>query len=125
MEMAVFTEDSETTIDESDAESALDFFKGGFLSVKDLVMDLDEYGNVSVHILSNEYGYLRGSDSASRFGEIQDEPNEFTQAVSKASKTADVVVILLTRSTFEDIMAKQWSDLPTNAKEEYLVSWCI
>lgn len=123
MQIAVFTEGSRTTTDESDAESALDFFQGGFLSVKDLATNLDEYGDTSVHILSNEYGYLRGSDSVSQFSEIQDGANEFSQAISKASKTADVVVILLTRSTFEDTVANQWRDLSTNAKEGSI--WCL
>ncbi len=123
MEIAVFTEGSRTTIGDSAAESALDLFQGMFLPVKDIAMNLDEYGDVSVHILSDEYGYLRGSDPVSRVSEIQDGVYEFSQSISKVSKTADVVVILLTRSTFEETVATQWIDLSTNAKERSI--WCL
>lgn len=125
MDIEIFTEGSGTTANRDDVDSVLDFFEGGFLPVKDLATDLDEYGNVTVHILSNEYGYVRGSDTVTDLDETSpiDRDQRFSQAVLRASETADIVVILLTKSTFEDIVGNQWDEIVSNAQKPSI--WCF
>lgn len=125
MDIEVFTEGSGTTANREDVEFILDFFEGGFLPVKDLYEDLSEYGDVAVHILSDEYGYVQGSDSVSNLEQIsaQDENHRFSQAIHEASQMADVVVILLTQSTFEDTVGDQWEEIVANAQRSSI--WCL
>jgi len=127
MQIELFTEDSGTTAEKDSVERVSDFFRGGFLPIKDLSSELAPYGDVSVHILSEKYGYIRGSDpttglSASdhaRSGAIQD----FLKAITKASRTADVIVILLTESAFEETVVGQWDTLVSNTRSNSI--WCI
>lgn len=72
MKIEIFTEDSGTTAEKADAEQVMDFFKGGFLPVKDLATELSSYGDVTVHILSEEYGYLRGAYSTTELESDKD-----------------------------------------------------
>jgi hypothetical protein len=125
MEIAIFTEGSSTTADESDVKYIEDFFRGGFLSIKSLSKELVPYGNVSIHIHSDRYGYVHGSDSPTELSDTNDtEPTcEFFKAISEASRTSDVVIILLTRSLFNEMVTEQWEALVTNAKSNSI--WCI
>lgn len=125
MDIEIFTEGSRTTTDRDDVEFVLDFFEGAFLPVKDLAKDLDDYGDVTIHILSDEYGYIQGSDTVTNLDETsaQDENQQFTQALLQASETADVVVILLTQSTFENTVGDQWDGIVSNAQKSSV--WCF
>ena len=127
MQIEVFTEDSGTTGEKANVEQVEDFFRGGFLPIKDLSSELASYGDVSVHILSEEYGYLKGSDSTIELS-TSDEDNanairRFSEEISEASRTADVIVILLTKSVFEETVTEQWDTLVSNTKSDSI--WCI
>lgn len=63
MEIQIFTVGSNTTTNRSDVEHVKDFFKRSFLAVSGLADDLREHGDVSINIISDGYGYLRGTDS--------------------------------------------------------------
>jgi hypothetical protein len=127
MQIEIFTEDSGTTADEGSVEQVENFFRGGFLPIKDLSTELSPYGDVSIHILSEEYGYLRGSDSTSELkptgGDGTEAARDFSEALSEASQTADVIVILLTKPVFEETVTKQWEALVSNTKPSTI--WCI
>ena len=119
MKIEIFTEGSGTTADRDDVETVLDFFEGGFLPVRDLAMDLEEHGNTTIHVLSDEFGYVRGSDGVTTLSDsnTQDEVQQFSQAILQASHSADVLVILLTKSTFDETVSKQWSEMLSNVNE--------
>jgi len=125
MKIEVFTEGSGTTANRDDVEFVSDFFQGSFLPVKDLSKDLGDYGDVTVHILSDKYGYVQGSDTVSNLDQIntQNENHQFSQAILRASQMADVVVILLTQSTFENTVDNQWKDIVSNAQKSSV--WCL
>ena len=127
MQIEIFTEDSGTTADEGSVEQVENFFRGGFLPIKDLSTELSLYGDVSIHILSEEYGYLQGSDSTSELkpsgGDGTEAARYFSDALSEASQTADVIVILLTKSVFEETVTEQWDALVSNTKPNTI--WCI
>lgn len=125
MEIEIFTEGSGTTANLESVEQVKDYFKGNFLPVNDLADEIDRVGEVTIHILSNEHGYLLGSDHASKLkcSNIDRTEEEFRQSLLHSSSTADVVVILLTTPTFRDIVTAQWDDLVSNANQASI--WCI
>lgn len=57
MQIEIFTEDSGTTTDSLSGPCVEGYFKGQFRSVNDLSTELASFGNVSIHIISEEYGY--------------------------------------------------------------------
>jgi len=124
MQIEVFTEGSGTTRDPSEVRSYINLFEGGFLSVKTLCQATEEYGEVQLHILSDEYGYIRGDESP--------EPNivspthtieDFTDALFSAARNADAIVVLLTSETFREVVATHWDSLVSESKGVEI--WCI
>ncbi len=124
MQIDIFTEDSGTTDSES-VEQVKEYFKGGFLPVVDLANKIGQAGDVTIHILSGEYGYLLGSDDVSELESSDDgrSKGEFERSLLQASSTADIIVILLTTSAFEETVTSQWDDLVSNADQDSI--WCL
>lgn len=48
---------------------------------------------------------------------------DFSQAIYRASQTADVVVLLLTKSKFDETVTEQWEELVSNTNSNSI--WCI
>lgn len=124
MKSVIFTEGSSTTAQSTEAKQIRDYFRGGFLSVASLEEDLSRYGETELHILSDQYGYLRGNQYAS---EITDSPSSgvesFREALHSEVGEADVIVILLTKSTFESVVKQSWQTLASEAQSGSI--WCI
>jgi len=127
MQIEIFTEDSETTAERGSVDQVEDFFRGSFLAIKDLATELSFYGDVSTHILSEEYGYLQGSDSTVKLRTFDrggaNATRNFSEAIFEASRTGDVIVILLTKSVFEETVTEQWETLVSNTKSNSI--WCF
>jgi len=125
MKVEIFTEGSRTTADPESVDRVKDYFKGNFLPVNDLANEISQAGDVTIHILSNEHGYLLNSDDPSELesGREIRSKSEFKQSLIESSATADIVVILLTTATFKDIVSSQWSDLVSIAEQDSI--WCI
>jgi hypothetical protein len=125
MKIEIFTEGSGTTANLESVEQVKDYFKGNFLPVNDLVDEIDSMEDVTIHILSNEHGYLLGSDNASKLkcSNIDRTEAEFRQSFLQSSSTADVVIVLLTTLTFRDIVTAQWDEIVFNANQASI--WCI
>lgn len=126
MQIEIFTEDSGTTVDIESVEQVKDYFKGGFLSVMNLANEIGKSGDVTIHILSGEYGYLLGSDDVSKLNSSDDDGRsqvEFERSLLQASSTADLIVVLLTTTTFEETVTSQWEDLVSNADQDSI--WCF
>jgi len=147
MDAVIYTEGSQTTVDtevdytrhtssstnpSSNSENSVDiveareYFKGTFRVVNEIVDSLDDYGNVSLQILSKEYGIIDGREP------LQDSQIEypFEEVLKTASQklvddvsNADVVVLLLTRNSFNTVVDGNWDELCAAAKEGSY--WCI
>jgi hypothetical protein len=94
--------------------------------VKTVESELSEYGDVSVHVLSDTYGYCRGDEHIAEFAETDDVVSgqaQFARAVRDAASTADVVVILLTSSTYRAVTADQCDELTAAAGPGNI--WCL
>jgi len=125
MKIEIFTEDSGTTSDLESVEQVKEYFKGNFLPVNDLANEISRTGDVTIHILSDDHGYLLGSDTTYVLESPKDNRTkvEFKQSLTESSSTADIIVILLTTATFKEIVTSQWSDLVSSADQDSI--WCI
>lgn len=125
MEIEIFTEGSGTTAEPESVEQVKDYFKGNFLPVNDLADEIDSAGDVTIHILSDEHGYLLGSDDASKLQSSTGSrtKKEFKQSLLQSSSTADIVIVLLTTPSFRDTVTAQWNKLVSNANQDSI--WCI
>lgn len=123
MRAAIFTEASSTTGEST--ESYAEYFMGSFLSVNTIFDTISHYCDTELHILSENYGYVRGDS------EVNPEPsshpgNESERLVDYLISNLnelDVVVLLFTTEVFEDIITPNWDEIVESAKEES--SWCI
>lgn len=126
MQIEIFTTGSNTTADRDDVTYIVDFFEGSFLPVNTLVEELSEFGDTTTHILSDEYGYLRGRD---RVADISQQPDStdpqttFCNHIEQAATAADVVVILLTKSVFESAVSDHWDDIVADVNTDSI--WCL
>lgn len=125
MRIELFTEDSGTTADQADVERVDEYFKGRFRNVANLSSDLEKFGNVTKHVLSDEYGYIKGSTQVSELErrDSQDSYERFGKAMLQAAESADVVILLLTGSVFEKVVSNQWDRLVKRTSENSI--WCI
>lgn len=124
MKSVIFTEDSSTTAESVEGKQVRDYFRGGFLSVASLEEDLAEYGQTELHILSDEYGHLTGNQTSSEITDIPSPDIEsFREALRSAVSEADVIVLLLTKSTFESVVTDSWQTLTSQAQIGTI--WCI
>lgn len=124
MQIEIFTEGSGTTADPKDSNYIRDFFQGGFLPVKDLADKLESFGEVTLHIMSDEHRYLLGSDDISSLDSSDKRSQEeFQKSLIEASEDADLVIILLTTSTFKETVSSQWNEIVSKINEDSI--WCL
>lgn len=121
MNIQRFTEDSGTTADGDTDLTVMDYYTGGFKTVKTVANELTKYGDVSVHVPSDTYGYCRGENHISELSEATestDSQAQFAQAIRDAAAAADVLVILLTSSAYRVAVTDQWDALTAAAGPE-------
>ncbi|MDL0138805.1 hypothetical protein PNP85_04710 [Halobacterium salinarum] len=121
----MFAEDAGTTREETDIPFE-EFYQGGFLTISSLADQLDEYGDVELHILSEDFGLVRGEETVDKFLP-QDQPEREDEAVLSTvlERTADsdVVVILLSSSRFDSFVVSNWKQIVDRAKPDSV--WCL
>ncbi|WP_134672312.1 hypothetical protein [Halorussus marinus] len=124
MKSVIFTEGSSTTSETTEDQLVRGFFQGGFLSVAALEESLAEYGETEIQILSEEYGHIQGSQKLNELSEQSvDSAESFESSLHSAASEADVIVILLTTSTFDSIVKDTWDTLMNEAESGSI--WCI
>lgn len=123
MKAAIFTEGSTTTSEST--ESYLDHFEGSFLSVNSLAEELSDYYDTEIHILSEAHGYIRGEDSVHDKTSVDfDESSKyFKESLLSQLDDLDVVIILLTTDTFENILTPNWDEIIGQSNPDSV--WCI
>lgn len=124
MKSVIFTEASSTTAELTEDQEVREYFKGGFLSVASLESDLAEFGETELHILSEDYGHLVGDEKSSSITKSQASGvKSFKEALHSAAGESDVIVILLTKSTFESVVGESWQTVCTEAQRGSI--WCF
>ncbi len=127
MKAHVFSEGSNTTA-EDETKSAKEYFQGQFRMISGLTDELSESTNTSLHVISEEFGLLRGdqpiSDASDYDQNRSDDLWKSTQEeLLTAASEADVMVILMSTGTFEKTVGEIWPQLVKEAKPNSI--WCI
>lgn len=120
MKAVVFTEAADT-VDADSEHSLLHYYKGQFRPVTSFVQKLSNFANTDLYILSSEYGVCQGSQSVSELTQAgeRDQIRQRAQSLLLSEvKDADIVVLLLTKSSFTDVVEPIWQDFTESAKPE-------
>ncbi len=127
MKAYIFAEDSNTTAEDR-TKPAKEYFQGLFGTVAGLTDELSRSADTTLHVLSEEFGVLRGdqpmTDAAKSQQEVHTEPWESAQEeLLIAAREADVMVVLLSTDAFEKTVGEIWPELIDRAKPDSI--WCI
>lgn len=127
MKAHVFAEGSNTTAEDL-TKPAKEYFQGLFGMVAGLTDELSEPADTSLHVLSEEFGVLRGDQLIADVTEAeQDGAADLWECSQKelltAAREADVMVILLSVDAFEKTAGEIWPELVEAAKPDSI--WCI
>lgn len=126
MNISIFAEDAGTTRDETDIPFQ-EFYEGGFLTISSLANQLNEYGDVRLHILSEQFGLVRGEDTVDKSlpqdqAASEDERDVLSEILERAADS-DVVVILLSSAKFDSLVVSNWEQIVDWAKPDSV--WCL
>ena len=124
MDIEIFTQGSGTTMSEEDNLRYIDYFSGSFMEVQNLCEDLSSYGDVNVHILDDEIGYVTGDMRLSE-EKITEESavTRFREALLEKAGTADVILIMLTKDLLEEVLVPNWDEISESAQPNS--TWCL
>lgn len=129
MQIDIFTEGS-STLRDAESDTFESYFGGGFMSVTSLADDLSGYGDTEIHIISEELGFVQGSDNVPEHTSGELSPEEFVEAkrnfrerMQKCASEADVLILLFTKDMFRTAVASQWKQLAEVSRPDAI--WCI
>ena len=126
MNISIFAEDSGTTQEETDIRFK-EYYQGGFLTISSLADQLDGYGDVQLHILSEQFGLVRGKDTVDKClpqdQAASEDEGEILSTVLERAADSDVVVILLSSSRFDSLVVSNWEQIVDRAKPDSV--WCL
>lgn len=126
MKISIFAEDAGTTREETDIPFK-EYYKGGFLTISSLAGQLNEYGDVQLHILSERFGLVRGEETVDKCltqGQAASEAEgEALSTVLERAADSDVVIILLSSSRFDSLIVSNWEQIVDRAKSDSV--WCL
>lgn len=130
MNIEIFTEGSSTLREDPSDDSVAQYFGGGFMSVTSFADELSEYGDPEIYVISEELGFVRGSDEVPEHSgeklEMEDFVNakrSFREQMQVSASEADVLVLLFTKDMFRTAVSSQWKQLVDAAKPGTV--WCI
>jgi hypothetical protein len=126
MKAIVLVEDSQTTSKSAGDPELLDYYKGIFKPVASLVEELSKVAEADIYILSDKYGLCRGRSNLSELEETPDSRDvskDAQAALSNAVPDADVVVVLLSKSAFVEVVKPIWDELVKTTKPDAI--WAL
>jgi hypothetical protein len=120
MKVIVLTEEAQTVAETAGDPQLLEHYKGQFRPVTALVEGLSEIADTDVYILSDEYGLCEGQSTLSEVdgrstGDLQQDSQK---VLRDAVPEADVVVLLLTKSAFMNMVEPIWDELVKATKRD-------
>ena len=126
MNISIFAEDAGTTREETDIPFK-EYYQGGFLTISSLADQLNEYGDVQLHILSEQFGLVRGEETVDKClpqdQAASEDKGEVLRKVLERAADSDVVVILLSSSRFDSLVVSNWEEIVGRAKSDSV--WCF
>lgn len=130
MKIDIFTEGSSTLREDPADDTVVQYFGGGFMSVTSLADELSDHGDPDIYVISEELGFVQGSDEVPRHSGEELQMEEFVEAkrafrdqMEESASTVDVLVLLFTKDTFRTIVSSNWMELVDAAKSGTI--WCI
>jgi hypothetical protein len=127
MNISIFAEGAQTTADAEEGVIAKHYFQGLFEPISNLEQEISKYAETELHILSDEFGYLKGEtpiqEIASKSASSEESMEEFANAIVSAGKTADIIVVLLSASSFKNTVGSRWDDILSTAQKN--TTWCF
>lgn len=118
----ILTEESSTVADSMDVR-ADDFFEGTFTTIATLIDELAPLVDVETLIVSEKYGFLRGSDVVEDASLQGYQTTEVVEVFHDEVSTADAVGVFLTNDVFEEIIVANWRQLVAAAQPGSV--WCL
>ena len=126
MNISIFAEDAGTTRKETDIPFK-EYYQGSFLTISSLADQLDGYGDVQLHILSEQFGLVRGEETVDKClpqdQATSEDEGEVLNTVLERAADSDVVVILLSSSRFDSLVVSNWEQIVERAKPDSV--WCL
>jgi hypothetical protein len=126
MNISIFAEDAGTTREETDIPFK-QYYQGGFLTISSLADQLDGYGDVQLHVLSEQFGLVRGEETVDKYlsqeQAASEDEGEVLSTVLERASDLDVVVILLSSSRFDSLVVSNWEQIVDRAKPDSV--WCL
>jgi len=126
MNISIFAEDAGTTREETEILFK-EFYQGGFLTVSSLVDELDKYGNVHLHIISERFGLVSGEEYVDSYIDqdqaVSEDEREVLSTIFERVADSDVVIILLSSSKFDSLVVNNWEQIVDRAKPDSV--WCL
>ena len=125
MDISIFAEESGTTQEETDIPFK-QYYQGGFLTISILANQLDEYGDVQLHVLAEQFGLVKGEEKVVDYlpqEQVAGENEETLKTLFERSADSDVLVILLSSSRFDSLVASNWEQIAERAKSDSV--WCL
>mgnify|MGYP000415732985 CR=1 FL=1 len=126
MNISIFAEDAGTTREETDIPFE-EFYQGGFLTISSLADQLGKYGDVQLHILSDQFGLVRGEENVDEYlpqdQAVGEEEGEVLSTLLERAADSDIVVILLSSSRFDSLVVSNWEQIAGRAKPGSV--WCL
>ena len=127
MKAHIFAEDSNTSAEDR-TKPAKEYFQGLFGTVAGLTDELSESADTSLHVLSEDFGVLRGDQPITEATEFQQKTSadlwkSAQEELLTAAREADVMVILLSTDAFEKTVGEIWPEIIEEAKSDSI--WCI
>lgn len=129
MQIDIFTEGS-STLRDSNTDTVDMYFGGGFMSVTSLADDLSDYGNTEIYVISEELGFVQGSEKVPEgesdellMEDFVEAKRNFREQMQQSASEADVLILLFTKDMFRTAVASQWKQLVEAARSDAI--WCI
>lgn len=122
MDISIFTVGSVTTAETEDLDSKImkEYFRGMFRPMALFADDLEEFGCVNIHILSHEYGYVKGDDLISEIKGPRGDVESMQASLRQASRNSDVIVIALMKEEYERVVKPVWEDVIENIRSSQI-----
>jgi hypothetical protein len=130
MNIDIFTEGSSTLRENPTDDSVAQYFGGGFMSVTSIADELSEHGDPEIYVISEELGFVRGSDEVPEHSgeelemkDFVDAKRAFREQMVESASGVDVLVLLFTKDMFRTAVSSNWKQLVDAAKPG--TTWCI
>lgn len=127
MKVRIFAEEAGTTREETDIPFQ-EYYQGGFLAISGLAKQLETYGEVEIQILTDRFGLVNGEERVNEY-EPETPPDSdgrietALDSLLMSSQSSDVVIVLLSTSTFDSLVVDNWNAIVNNAAEDTI--WCF